>query len=179
MTGTSFSRSPYKRKKSPRQLPGALVLCQDLADSFQHGCSIAAGALQLGRDVLGQFFRCLLGLGLAIVQDGAVGRVFEVDPTCAAFQFAPAILHLCDGEDAFAGLALDGVAHARTLAIVQVVDDDPDRKGHGREAADGLLGAGTQLGIDRFRDGTVALIEIVARAGLTVLAVRRTSQTAA
>ena len=32
----------------------------------------------IGRDVLGQFFRCLLGLGLAIVQDGAVGRVFEV-----------------------------------------------------------------------------------------------------
>ena len=112
----------------------------------------------------------------AASHDGAVALILQVDPAGAAFQLAPAVLNFHDGEGALAGLAVDGVAHARALAVVQVVDDDADQERR-RRVACGRLGAAVvasgvlggvcaQLGVDGLRDGTVALVEVLARAGL-------------
>ena len=75
--------------------------------------------------------------------------------------------------NALAGLTLSCVARAGALAVVQIRNDDADSEGRLREALDGLrsrfrgLGsAGAQDRIDGRSDGAVALIEILARAGL-------------
>lgn len=147
---------------------------QDLLDPVQDVLGVQAGALHLAGDLLRQHVgRIRLGRLRCDALDGAVVRVFEVDPAGAAFQLAPAVLHLGDGEDALAGLALDRVAHARAAAIVQIRDNDADSEGRRREALDGLGSrfrcpgsAGAQDLIDGRSDGAVALVEVLARAGL-------------
>lgn len=80
---------------------------QDLLDPVQNVSRIQARALHLAGDLLRQHVsRIRLGRLRCDALDGAVARVFEVDPAGAAFQLAPAVLHLGDGKDALAGLAL-------------------------------------------------------------------------
>lgn len=147
---------------------------QDLLDPVQNVSRIQAGALHLAGDLLRQHVsRIRLGRLRCDALDGAVVRVFEVDPAGAAFQLAPAVLHLGDGVDALSGLASDRVAHAGALAVIQIRDNDADSEGRRREALGGprsrfgwLCSARAQESIDGRSDGAVAVVEVLARAGL-------------
>ena len=168
-----------RRSRRRRRLRGAQPLrltlschAQDLLDPVEHVRRIQAGALHLVGDLLGQHVRRIRsGRSCGDALDGAVVRVFQVDPAGAAFQLAPAVLHFHDGEGALAGLASDGVAHARALAVVQVADDDVHQEGSlgvaGRSCGSRCrAGADAQALVDFLSDGPVALVEILARAGL-------------